>query len=103
MMFLRPFLNGAQSATLFSEVTPNRLQAIGVHELTDKVIKGRPLGAFYGIGAKFLHYEKPYDLSYFCKRTAEELETLKSGSLDEQNTAKRLTQECNALSNQDGW
>jgi hypothetical protein len=92
MMFIRPFLNGAQSATLFSEVSPQRLEQIGVTELTDRVIKGRPLGAFYGIGAKFLEYKKPYNLAYFCKRSEEELANLKHSTPDEKSAAKRLEQ-----------
>ena len=103
MMFLRPFMNGSPPDTLFTEVAGHRLKKIGVDELTDRVTKGRPVGAFYGIGAKFLHYEKPYTLEHFCKRTEEEQAYLKKGSLDEQNTAKRLQQECMALVDADGW
>jgi hypothetical protein len=103
MMFLRPFLNGANSAALFSEVAPHRLEEIGVTELTDRVVKGRPLGAYYGIGAKFMHYDKPYSLEYFCERTEEELEALKHAPAEEQEAATRLAASCNKLTDADGW
>jgi len=103
MMFLKPFLNGAPQESLSTSVAPFRLKDIGLTDgkPSEKVIKGRPVGAFYGIGSKFLSYPEPYQLSYFCSRTEEELAGVEVGS-ERHQTMMRLEKECNALTDQDG-